>query len=135
MRRMLAQADMEGKSLYVVCSRGGLGPDPFLTGLAASGYRNSSGSFAILTAIRRASSHPPSDGGSIALAVSRYLRQSFSPRLAAPMSLRERTRPSAGASTALALTWSEAVQVKKRAKNRVGDDRLPQCARRFFCRA
>ena len=40
MRRMLAQADMEGKSLYVVCSRGSFGRDPFLTGLAASGYRS-----------------------------------------------------------------------------------------------
>ena len=40
MRRMLAQADMEGKSLYAVCSRSSLGRDPFLTGLAASGcYR------------------------------------------------------------------------------------------------
>ena len=36
MRRMLAQADMEGKSLYAVCSRGSLGPDLFLTGLTAS---------------------------------------------------------------------------------------------------
>ena len=36
MRRMRAQADMEGKSLYAVCSRGSLGPDLFLTGLAAS---------------------------------------------------------------------------------------------------
>ena len=55
MRRMLAQADMEGKSLYVVCSRGSFGRDPFLTGLAASGYRSSSDSFAIFAAIRRAS--------------------------------------------------------------------------------
>jgi hypothetical protein len=44
MRRMLSQADMEGKSLYAVCSRGCLERDPFLTGLAA------------FTAIRRASS-------------------------------------------------------------------------------
>jgi hypothetical protein len=27
---------------------------------------------------------------------------------------------------------SETVQIKKRAKNRIGDDRLPQRARRFF---
>ena len=36
MRRMRAQADLEGKSLYAVCSRGGLGPDLFLIGLAAN---------------------------------------------------------------------------------------------------
>ena len=54
MRRMLAQADMEGKSLYVVSSRGSLGPDLFLIGLAAT-YRNNSGSFAIFAAVRRAS--------------------------------------------------------------------------------
>jgi hypothetical protein len=34
MRRMRAQADLEGKSLYAVCSRGSLGPDLFLTGHA-----------------------------------------------------------------------------------------------------
>jgi hypothetical protein len=33
---MRAQADLEGKSLYAVCSRGSLGPDLFLTGLTAS---------------------------------------------------------------------------------------------------
>jgi hypothetical protein len=47
MRRMRAQANMEGKSLYAVCSRVSLGRDLFLTGL---------GNFAIFTAIRRASS-------------------------------------------------------------------------------
>ena len=56
MRRMRAQADMEGKSHYIVCGRGGLGRDPFLIGLAASGYRSSSGQ---LRDIRRASSHAP----------------------------------------------------------------------------
>jgi hypothetical protein len=56
MRRMRAQADMEGKSLYAVCSRGSLGPDLFLTGLAQAAYSNGSGSLAIFTAIRRASS-------------------------------------------------------------------------------
>ena len=56
MRRMLAKADTEGKSHYVVYGRGGLGRDPFLTGLAASGYRGSSGQ---LSDIRRASSHAP----------------------------------------------------------------------------
>ena len=34
-RWMRAQADLEGKSLYAVCSRGSLGPDLFLIGLAA----------------------------------------------------------------------------------------------------
>jgi hypothetical protein len=34
MRRMRAQADLEGKSLYAVCSRGSLRPDLFLTGLS-----------------------------------------------------------------------------------------------------
>ena len=47
MRRMLAQADMEGKSLGAVCNRGSLGRDLFLTSL---------GNFAIFAAIRRASS-------------------------------------------------------------------------------
>jgi hypothetical protein len=36
MRRMRAQANMEGKSLYAVFSCGSLGPDLLLTGLAAS---------------------------------------------------------------------------------------------------
>ena len=54
MRRMRAQVDMEGKSRDAVCSRGGLGPALVLTGLAASAYRNSSGSFATLAAILRA---------------------------------------------------------------------------------
>ena len=56
MRRMRAQADMEGKPLYAACGLSSVGRDPFLTGLGASGYRTSSGSFAIFTAIRRASS-------------------------------------------------------------------------------
>ena len=34
MRRMRDEADMEGKSHYTACSRGSLGPDLFLTGLA-----------------------------------------------------------------------------------------------------
>src|SRR5215472_14643561 len=34
LRRMRAQADMEGKSHYAACSRGSLGPDLFLTELA-----------------------------------------------------------------------------------------------------
>ena len=47
MRRMRAQANMEGKSLYAVSSRVSLGRDLFLSGL---------GNFAIFAAIRRASS-------------------------------------------------------------------------------
>jgi hypothetical protein len=31
---MRAQADLEGKSLYAVCSRGSLGPDLLLAGLS-----------------------------------------------------------------------------------------------------
>jgi hypothetical protein len=56
MRRMRTQVDMEGKSRNVVCSRGSLGPALVLTGLAASAHRNSSGSLAMLAAIRRAAS-------------------------------------------------------------------------------
>ena len=54
MRRMRAQAELEGKSLYAICSRGSFGRDPFLTGLAASGYRSSSGSLGIFAASRLA---------------------------------------------------------------------------------
>ena len=51
---MRAQADMEGKSLYAVCSRGSFGRDPFLTGLAATE------SLVVNFVIREASSAPPS---------------------------------------------------------------------------
>ena len=55
MRRMRAQADLEGKSLYAVRSRVSLGPDLFLIGLRQT-YRNSPGTLAMFAAIHRASS-------------------------------------------------------------------------------